>query len=780
MKNTIGLYDLVNLKEPNQIAHKTTYLQIFKDVKQGTYKSQCLAIRECAKVYDALIANKFDEELKALSKTKEYIDAKKALSIAKNKLKCFTISGVFRDNERGLQGLITETFTQIMQVDIDWKENQFVDMKELRNQLITLPYVLSVFTSPSGNGLKCFVKHDQPKENHEKAFLYIEKIFADNFDVVIDKQCKDISRVCFVSYDENIYVNENATSLTIDLEAVKVSENAKNLPVKIYDANYKSKNVFEHCVWLVERKMDFVPGNKSNFRYNVACLLNEYGVSQDQAENFIKANYPNSTNAKSIDCKSVYEHRKHKHATQVFTTSVREKKQYDRANNEMRQLAINAKKGGRTAESLVELAKLSPITANLHPNKIIEIANEVFENPIEEFYKTDLVQTMDYLKKLSVSRNLLTGEVLMGGQIMSKEDKNSLYFDCKNQFSKLKKDDFFMLLESKNIHCFNPFDELIEKYKVMPKEEGYISSLFNTLHLSNNENKEILEGIFRKWFIAFWSQLIGTTHTQKNDLMLVFCGGNNVGKNRFWLDLLSGAGFSPKYYNFENAKEDDVKRVCYQEVFLLVDEISKTSLKKASYLREVLNSHQVTLRPMRENTMVTYRRIASFVGCSNHNDIIYEADNNRRIVPISLLKKEFRPDEYQCYDFEKYNGIDKTKVFAEALQAYLAGEKYSITGVEEKYIKSVSNTHRAIDFDSSVILDKIAPSFETNKDGTKNEKCIMATATQLFTEFEDKFKNVVAFGKAMNELNFPSIQKRSQGTKNVSRHYLIEYVKEID
>ena len=67
------------------------------------------------------------------------------------------------------------------------------DMKDERTRLAKDRYVYSVFTSPSGNGLKALVRIPQDIDNHISYFNALEKHFnSEHF----DKTCKNVSRVC--------------------------------------------------------------------------------------------------------------------------------------------------------------------------------------------------------------------------------------------------------------------------------------------------------------------------------------------------------------------------------------------------------------------------------------------------------------------------------------------------------------------------------------------------------------------------------------------------------
>merc|ERR1712127_265190 len=83
-------------------------------------------------------------------------------------------------------------------------------------------FVYSVFISPSGNGLKVLVKVPQDIDNHVNYFNSLENHFNSEY---FDKTCKNISRVCYESYDPLIYVNDTSSVWDViqDVEYKEVS-----------------------------------------------------------------------------------------------------------------------------------------------------------------------------------------------------------------------------------------------------------------------------------------------------------------------------------------------------------------------------------------------------------------------------------------------------------------------------------------------------------------------------------------------------------------------------
>jgi hypothetical protein len=121
----------------------------------------------------------------------------------KDKLPVFTPTGIF--NHRSMAGL--ENYNGLMCLDIDHIENP----EQLKEQCKKLNYVYSAFVTPSGKGLKVLIKTHATSENYREIELKVANAFQHDTGAIRDNHCKDIARIQFVSYDPNIYINENSS-----------------------------------------------------------------------------------------------------------------------------------------------------------------------------------------------------------------------------------------------------------------------------------------------------------------------------------------------------------------------------------------------------------------------------------------------------------------------------------------------------------------------------------------------------------------------------------------
>lgn len=122
----------------------------------------------------------------------------------KEKLPLFTPTGRF--NYRSIAGL--EEYNGIICLDIDGIQNA----KAVKEICKTLDWVYAAFITPSGQGIKVLVKTHAKPENYKQTELLVADAFNEATGCSRDNHCKDIARIQYVSYDPEIYINENSST----------------------------------------------------------------------------------------------------------------------------------------------------------------------------------------------------------------------------------------------------------------------------------------------------------------------------------------------------------------------------------------------------------------------------------------------------------------------------------------------------------------------------------------------------------------------------------------
>jgi len=119
--------------------------------------------------------------------------------LLKKKLNAVTFSGTF--SNRSNKSLTTHS--GILCLDID---NLTCDITALKKNLSNDPHVIAVNISPSGNGLKVLVAIEAANPVEHNACYFAAEAYFRGCSVKADSNCKDVSRLCYVSYDPDCYI----------------------------------------------------------------------------------------------------------------------------------------------------------------------------------------------------------------------------------------------------------------------------------------------------------------------------------------------------------------------------------------------------------------------------------------------------------------------------------------------------------------------------------------------------------------------------------------------
>ncbi len=144
------------------------------------------------------------------------------------------------------------------------------------------PYVFAVFISPSGNGLKVLVKIPKDKDNHVNYFQSLQKHFNSEY---FDTTSKNLSRVCYESYDPLLYSNPDSKvwDEILEIEYKEVKRHVDPLTIPITDEN----KIVEILVRWWEKKFPMSEGQRNQNTYVLAAAFNDYGVHESLASHIL-------------------------------------------------------------------------------------------------------------------------------------------------------------------------------------------------------------------------------------------------------------------------------------------------------------------------------------------------------------------------------------------------------------------------------------------------------------------------------------------------------------
>ena len=156
-------------------------------------------------------------------------------------------------------------------------------------------YVYSVFISPSGAGLKALIKIPIDPTNHASYFNSLEKYFDNPH---FDKTSKNISRVCYESYDPLLFLNENSSVWT-KLDEPQYEEITHRDPptIPITDEN----KIVDILIKWWTKKYPMSEGQRNHHAYVLAMAFNDFGIYKNLATNILRQYASDDFNEQEID-----------------------------------------------------------------------------------------------------------------------------------------------------------------------------------------------------------------------------------------------------------------------------------------------------------------------------------------------------------------------------------------------------------------------------------------------------------------------------------------------
>lgn len=298
-----------NTTDPQHITIK----ELLSDIRGGKYAERINRARE-------------------LKKTNE-VQYKKL----KMDLPCFTMSANCNHREKlDTDGTKLIYHTGLLQIDVDKIPKD--DFPRIKNQIQSDRHTVFCFVSPGGDGLKAGIMIDS--DHHLESFNQAERYFQETYGIKIDTAVKDPYRLCFVSYDPDLFVNPRAKTFTIQVqEPPTESQDSAKLQKpkkKVLSKTTTTERLTKYAEQSIENAKKILnessEGNRHDARLRAGELLGGYiagGFYTEQTalnaiESTVKSNTTLSIESAMKDVKDGIEHGKLKPITPEQKESERE------------------------------------------------------------------------------------------------------------------------------------------------------------------------------------------------------------------------------------------------------------------------------------------------------------------------------------------------------------------------------------------------------------------------------------------------------------------------
>jgi predicted P-loop ATPase len=586
----------------------------------------------------------------------------------KKKLLAFTPSGRF-EGGRKLEYL--QRYSQYLILDIDdLSYDKAVVLKKLASEI---PYTYACFISPSREGLKILVKVDSKAIFHKLAFLQVQEYYEKHLKVKIDPSGKDIPRLCFYSYDKDLFLSTysetfNTLIAMIEKDIEKVVQQIEANRIDL-TANYK--DWISICFALIDALGD---GAREHF-HRVSKFHPAYKPTEcDEQFDKCLGSKKSGVTAKSffffardygIDISPVtsIDLSEHKSNDNSDDTAKPKSKKKKRNNN------IDAIEAFLNARYTM---RFNVVTANLEVKKV---------------NKTNYVPITDYIEN-SMLRELL---------------KNNL--SC--SISKLRN-----ILFSDFCKKYDPF---LEYFSSLPQWDGEIDYILQLSKTVSTTNDELWHYCFKKWLVAIVASVLEKEIV--NQTAIIFSGAQGIGKTTWMVNLCPA---SLKNYLFSGTINPTNKDtlVHLSECWLInMDELENMNRTEIGTLKEIITNPSIRLRRAYGHNSESLTRRASFMGSVNTSQFLNDTTGSRRFLCFEVTAIDYK------------HAVNLENVYAQAFSLFSQGfifwfeksdiatislnnEQYQIRTSEEEllltYFEPVPLSEAITFFTASQILAKIA------------------------------------------------------------------------
>ncbi|NHM03694.1 VapE domain-containing protein [Flavobacterium celericrescens] len=712
-------------KNFNEVIEHKTIPEILHEIKTGKYRPGITYLRK------SLAENKLE-----------------AYEKAKKSLPAFTPSGKFVG---GRKMEFLEAYSNFIILDID-KLSQ-TDLQNAKHKANQSEYTYASFISPSGNGLKILVKVNTTKEDHKETFLAIQKHYETLLNQEIDKSGKDITRLCFYSFDDNLYHNEAAKTFVTKEQNEMLSSRAESrgemhlnnnnsnqschaelvsasqLPTATATAT-NSEAIYNHCVRFTEKKVQYATGSRNVFVHQLACNLNRKGISLNEALSFILTDFGYDEKEVTQTVHSAYGNIHEFGKDENFEKNRNTKNNTKKSDNQ--NLSPRAESRGDFYEDEEEeKTRITPI------DKL-----ENFLTSRYNFRHNIVSGKLEYQQLSSSSLSGRSGGAKKKWHVMNDFIENSMLRECLKGRIKTNLSSLRNLLYSDFCELYNPFEDYFFNLPSYDEKTDYILELANTI---TTTKQDLWQECFKKWIVA----MVGCVLDDKviNHTVIVFSGKQGLGKTT-WVEKLVPRKL--KEYLFSGTINPNNKDTLVQlsECMLInLDELENLNRSEIGSLKEIITKTQIRMRKAYGHNNETMPRRASFAGSVNTAQFLNDSTGSRRFLCFEVENIQYQHE------------INIDNVLSQALYLFKSGFRHWFDQEEIKNITENNEQYQLRSPEEELLLTWFEPCDRENATHYLN-------ASQIAAKLAERAKITITdgtinkIGKALKKHNFTRLMRK--------------------
>lgn len=711
--------NVASVKSPVQNIDLFEYLEMTRDGEWYSIVTECRAIK------DQKERNKFKQTMPTT-----------------------TLSGTFtyRDDNN------LHEHSTFIAMDLDHVDN----LEFVKQRLIKDKYVVSVFLSTSGDGLRVLFKIDPTK--HREAFYGIAKYLLDTYEQPSDPNGVSLSKPYTVSFDPALYINPDVFHVPFFKQYVKETP-IKQVPDCLHTTNdfeAVMAQIIGRGVNICEEYQDWL---KIGFAF--AEQFGENGRTYFHQVSQFSQKYKARTTDKQYDyCLKARGTTKAKISTFYYFAKLNNINIVTEQTKIIIRTTRNGKKAGLNKQQIAEnLKKFQNIEgADKIVDEVFDAKSDAFSEDDSILYQLELFISNNYHFRM----NTVTGYLEEGDRRLTESDLNSIFIAAKKMIPSLDYKLMMRLLKSDFIPTYNPFfeffgsDGIPTKLPALPvrnDETKFPSPLIDKLAATIvNDDPAYTLYFVKKWMVG----IVSAAHYVHSPLLLALLGKQQgTGKTEWFRRLLPGE-LQPYYAESKLDKEKDDELLMTENLIIMDDELGGKSKQDNNKLKNITSKQWFSLRRPYGDHNEKILRIAVLCGTSNLLEILSDPTGNRRIIPV----------EVQDIDKELYNSIDKKALLMEAYELYRAGYDWRITFEDSPYLNQDKERFETVIKERELIMKYFKPS----------DNADTLSTTEILVEIEILTKqrlSINSLGRELEKLGFIRKSVRDDDGKSAKKWFVL-------
>lgn len=397
----------------------------------------------------------------------------------------------------------------------------------------------------------------------------------------------------------------------------------------------------------------------------------------------------------------------------------------------------------QTVQNVYTDAKGFSKKSPLSPEQELELRTEEFMQRRYEFRYNTITAITEYRERNTFCFYF---------RPISNRIRNSIAMNARLEGLNLWDRDVIRYLDSDRVPVFNPIEDYLFSLDVRWDGRDRIRELANRVPCSNPHWPDL----FYRWFlnmVAHWRH-IDRKHANCTVPLLV--GPQAYRKSTFCRSLLPPE--LQTYYNdridFSNKRDAELSL----NRFLLInlDEFDQNKENQQAFLKHILQKPVVNVKRPYGTTTEEIRRYASFIGTSNHKDLLTDTSGNRRYIVINVM------GPIDC------SPIDYEQLYAQAIHHLYKNERYWFDTQDEKFIEEGNQEFQVMPIAEQLFHEYFRPACE-------GEECEQLLAIEILEQVQHDSKihvsncNIIQFGRILQKNKVPSTRSKRGNMYKVVR-----------